>query len=171
MPKRRGRPRSTLPTGAWDDDEVDSIITLASDVVDRRDERTGEALDALKALTARALGRPPTVPQVNRLRALLYGGLRTRRQDDKPDRTQPSKASAIARQIVAWQYGINVRDVRWMRETLNTARDPTDRNKNKDKRDLTGQPVLHGETGQPMLHEDGTPATHKPRPRVKLIYR
>lgn len=171
MPERRGRPRSTLPTGEWDDDEVDALIAEVASVVEPQKERSDDALATLSALASRVLAKEPTSKQRERLRALLYGRLESRWEVDEAGRTQPSKASAIARQLVAWRYGLNVRDVRWMQETLRKARHPADRNKNKGKRDLTGQAILHRQTGQPMLDANGQPAKQTPRPRVKMIYR
>lgn len=149
---------------------MDALIAEVSRIVEHRDERNDDALDTLCALTAKALAREPTSKQRDRLRALLYGRLKNRWDVDESERTQASKASAIAREVVAWSRGVGVRDVRWMQDTLRKALDPADRNRSK-RNDLTGQPVLHEQMGQPMVDADGQPATHKPRPRVKLIYR
>lgn len=167
---RRGRRRLATPTGTWDDDEVDALIAEVSRLVEHRDAREDDALNTLCALIARVLATEPTPKQRDRLRALLYGRLKNRWDVDESRRTQPSKASAIAREVVAWSRGIGVRDVRWMQDTLRNALDPADRTKSK-KNDLTGQPVLHQRTGQQMLDADGQPVTRKPRPRVTPIYR
>jgi hypothetical protein len=121
-------------------------------IVGPRDERLedSDALPRLRRLARRLLGRPLTADERRQLRTLLL--------------VKRAAASVIYRVLVAWRHGIGERDVRRMMRTLKVALD-------EDGNDITGQPVIHKKTKEQMVDANGQPATHQPRPRVKLIYR
>jgi hypothetical protein len=149
-PRPRGRPRKSIPAGTWIDSDV--LARRVTSIVGTRDERHENvaALQRLRRFAERLLGR--SLSRVER-HTLRTQAVRKR-----------EPASVITRTLTAWRHGIGERDVRRMMHTLHAALD-------ERGNDITGQPVLRPDNGVPVLDENGRPATHKPRPRVKLIYR
>jgi hypothetical protein len=151
----RGRPRKGVPTGTWIDSDV--LAGRVTSIVGPRDERLengAEILPRLVRFVSRLLRRKLSRDERDQLRGLAL--------------VKRAPASVITRVVVGWRHGLGERDVRRTTKSLNKSL-----NKAFDAQgnDITGRPVLHEQTGMPMLDADGQPATHKPRSRVKLIYR
>jgi hypothetical protein len=124
------------------------VATIVGDKDERVDDGA-EILSRLRRLGRRLLGRPLSADEGDVLRSLAL--------------IKPKRASVITRVLVAWRHGVGERDVRRIMRTLNVALD-------KAGDVVTGQPFLHAD-GRQLLDEKGQPAQHKPRSRVKLIYR
>ena len=137
----RGRPRKDVPTGTWVDSDV--LARRVKAIVGNRDERLDDGANILGDLQrlARRLLRRPLSPEE---RAAVRALVLIKREP----------ASVITRTLVAWRHSLGERDVRRMIRSLHVTLDAKDQ-------DVAGQ----------SIDANGRPATPKPRPRVKLIYR
>jgi hypothetical protein len=74
----------------------------------RRTDDDGDLLDDLRRVASAFIGRRLTAPETARLRVLFRGGASRLRRDDSDDR-RPAKASAIARELACWKFGLGER--------------------------------------------------------------
>lgn len=112
-PKRRGRPRSHVPTGTWEDDDV-LLAELREILRDGPRDRDADVLDAVCRLAARVLRRRLTRAQQQVVKTLLFGG----RGPSGKQKDRREKPSVILRQIIGWRHGLGERDVRRMQQSL-----------------------------------------------------